>query len=137
MIEVFNLHEDKWEGRGTYVGRPSALGNPFVVGRDGSRAEVIEKFRQWLWEIVRAGRAGRYAGLPPVTEEYVRTCQVRKLVDDDGYRQAVWEAVEDLRPRAARAETLNLLCYCKPLPCHADVIRSCLEWLVQTPAPAS
>jgi hypothetical protein len=32
-----------------YVGRPSALGNPFVVGRDGSRQEVIGKYRRWLW----------------------------------------------------------------------------------------
>jgi hypothetical protein len=32
-----------------YVGRPSALGNPFVVGRDGSREEVIAKYRRWLW----------------------------------------------------------------------------------------
>jgi hypothetical protein len=32
-----------------YVGRPGPLGNPFVVGRDGSRAEVIAKYRRWLW----------------------------------------------------------------------------------------
>lgn len=31
-----------------YVGRPSILGNPYVVGRDGSRAEVIEKYRAWF-----------------------------------------------------------------------------------------
>jgi hypothetical protein len=29
-----------------YVGRPSALGNPFVVERDGSRQEVIAKYRR-------------------------------------------------------------------------------------------
>lgn len=32
-----------------YVGRPSALGDPFVVGRNGSREEVIAKYRRWLW----------------------------------------------------------------------------------------
>ena len=32
-----------------YVGRPWVLGNPFVVGRDGSRLEVIAKHRRWLW----------------------------------------------------------------------------------------
>ncbi|MBB6469416.1 hypothetical protein HNQ96_005306 [Aminobacter lissarensis] len=31
-----------------YVGRPSKWGNPFVIGRDGSRAEVIAKYRAWL-----------------------------------------------------------------------------------------
>lgn len=31
-----------------YIGRPSNWGNPFVIGRDGSREEVIEKYRAWL-----------------------------------------------------------------------------------------
>lgn len=29
-----------------YIGRP----NPFVIGRDGTRAEVIEKYRRWITE---------------------------------------------------------------------------------------
>lgn len=32
----------------TYIGRPSIWGNPFVVGRDGTRAEVINKYRTWI-----------------------------------------------------------------------------------------
>lgn len=31
-----------------YVGRPSVWGNPFVIGRDGDRAQVIEQYRAWL-----------------------------------------------------------------------------------------
>jgi len=31
-----------------YIGRPSKWGNPFVIGKDGTRDEVIEKYRQWL-----------------------------------------------------------------------------------------
>ena len=31
-----------------YIGRPSFLGNPFVIGEDGNRAEVIEKYRIWF-----------------------------------------------------------------------------------------
>lgn len=31
-----------------YVGRPTKWGNPFEIGRDGTRAEVIAKFRQWV-----------------------------------------------------------------------------------------
>ncbi|UFW92016.1 DUF4326 domain-containing protein (plasmid) [Bradyrhizobium barranii] len=30
-----------------YIGRPSKWGNPFVIGRDGTRAEVIAKYRAW------------------------------------------------------------------------------------------
>lgn len=32
-----------------YIGRPSKWGNPFVVGRDGTRAEVIELYREYLY----------------------------------------------------------------------------------------
>lgn len=31
-----------------YIGRPGPWGNPFVVGKDGTRDEVIEKFRRWV-----------------------------------------------------------------------------------------
>ena len=34
----------------TYIGRPSKWGNRFVIGRDGTRDEVIEKYRQWLMQ---------------------------------------------------------------------------------------
>jgi hypothetical protein len=33
---------------GVYIGRPSKFGNPFVLGRDGNRREVIERYEQWL-----------------------------------------------------------------------------------------
>jgi hypothetical protein len=31
-----------------FVGRPSAWASPFFIGRDGTRQEVIEKFRRWF-----------------------------------------------------------------------------------------
>jgi hypothetical protein len=31
-----------------YIGRPSKWGNPFVVGRDGAREQVIARYEQWL-----------------------------------------------------------------------------------------
>lgn len=31
-----------------YVGRPSKFGNPFVIGRDGTREEVVKKYSEWL-----------------------------------------------------------------------------------------
>lgn len=30
--------------------RGSLWGNPFVVGRDGDRDDVVEKYRRWLWQ---------------------------------------------------------------------------------------
>jgi hypothetical protein len=31
-----------------YVGRPTKWGNPFEMGKDGSRAQVVAKYRQWI-----------------------------------------------------------------------------------------
>ena len=31
-----------------YIGRPSRWGNPFIIGKDGDREEVIVKYEQWL-----------------------------------------------------------------------------------------
>jgi hypothetical protein len=31
-----------------YIGRPSKWGNPFQVGRDGTREQVIERYERWL-----------------------------------------------------------------------------------------
>lgn len=33
---------------GVYIGRPSKFGNPFVIGRHGSRDQVIEQYEKWL-----------------------------------------------------------------------------------------
>lgn len=33
-----------------YIGRPSKWGNPYTIGRDGTREEVIEKYYLYLLE---------------------------------------------------------------------------------------
>jgi len=47
MVSVVNIRGDK-KNCDVYIGRPSYLGNPFVLGRDGSREAVIAKYRAWL-----------------------------------------------------------------------------------------
>jgi hypothetical protein len=63
-----------------YVGRPTKWGNPFVIGRDGSRADVVAKYRAWL-------------------------CDQPALMAD----------LPSLRGR-------DLVCWCAPAACHADVL---------------
>jgi hypothetical protein len=46
MIKIVNKRN--YKGSGIYIGRPSALGNPFVIGRDGDREGVIRKYRDFL-----------------------------------------------------------------------------------------
>jgi hypothetical protein len=31
-----------------YIGRPSKWGNPFVIGKDGDRYEVIRKYKEFI-----------------------------------------------------------------------------------------
>ena len=38
----------KKEPHDVYIGRPSKWGNPFVIGKDGTRKEVIQKYRDWI-----------------------------------------------------------------------------------------
>jgi len=42
---VVNLRNDLCD---IYIGRPSSWGNPFLIGRDGTRMEVIAKYRAWI-----------------------------------------------------------------------------------------
>lgn len=39
----------KKERYDVYIGRPSQWGNPYVIGRDGTREQVIEQYRQYLF----------------------------------------------------------------------------------------
>jgi hypothetical protein len=45
-----------------YVGRPSKWGNPFVIGKDGTRAEVIAKYEEWLHDSGLINQIGELAG---------------------------------------------------------------------------
>jgi hypothetical protein len=38
----------KKEDYDIYIGRPGLWGNPFIIGEDGTREEVIELFRHYL-----------------------------------------------------------------------------------------
>jgi hypothetical protein len=56
MIQVVSLHgREGVRPIGEYVGRPSPLGNPWVIGRDGTREEVLAKYRAWLRRQWRQG----------------------------------------------------------------------------------
>ena len=49
MSGVFNRSKGGFDpSNAVLIGRPSKWGNPFVIGRDGDRAEVVRKYDQWL-----------------------------------------------------------------------------------------
>ena len=48
MAKVLNKRDSGVPAGAIYVGRPSKFGNPYEIGRDGSREEVIQKYEAWL-----------------------------------------------------------------------------------------
>src|ERR1044072_1360504 len=78
-----------------YVGRGSAWGNPFIVGKDGTVQECVTKYAKHLTPYTHKGGS----------------------LDDLLLSEANLESIQDqLRGK-------NLACWC-PLdqPCHADVL---------------
>lgn len=80
MPQVLNKKNVRRAFNGVYVGRPTIWGNPFVIGKDGSREEVIQLFEQHLLNSPR------------------------------------------LMAQLPRLKGKDLICWCAPLPCHADVL---------------
>jgi hypothetical protein len=52
-MQVVNKKTHRFTKNDTYIGRPSKYGNPFIIGKDGNRLEVIEKYRLWLKDRLR------------------------------------------------------------------------------------
>ena len=94
-----------------YIGRAnrdlpaSPLANPFILGRDGDRLMVIEKFRKWLW---------------PQIKQWQKTGEMTEAM----------MALKDLAVDVSENKTVVLTCWCKPEACHGDVIVSCVNWLI-------
>lgn len=45
MTKVVHCKRDAYD---VYIGRPGPFGNPFTIGRDGTRKEVVEKYAEWV-----------------------------------------------------------------------------------------
>lgn len=75
----------KTEPYDIYIGRPSKWGNPFAIGPDGDRDEVIRKYKEWIET-----------------------------------KPELLKALPELRGKV-------LGCWCKPEPCHGDVLLSLMK----------
>jgi hypothetical protein len=45
MTKVVHCKKEEFD---VYIGRPSKWGNPFQIGQDGTREQVIRKYEEWL-----------------------------------------------------------------------------------------
>ena len=50
MPTVLNKLTDRIPSDAVYIGRPSKWGNPYVIGRDGTRATVVARYHVYLLE---------------------------------------------------------------------------------------
>lgn len=117
MISVRNGKQIGFIGHNKiYIGRAnkyfnlkeSPLHNPFKVSKTVSRSEAIALYKQRLWKSIKQMRDG--LPLDSIVIELINIARAEK----------------DL----AEANTeLILVCYCKPLACHGDVIVSAIDWL--------
>jgi hypothetical protein len=80
VTKVVNKKYHKPTKDDVYIGRGSSWGNPYRIGQDGTRDEVIEAYKIWF-----------------------RT-------------QA------HLKNRLVELRDKNLVCFCKPWPCHGDFL---------------
>ena len=55
-VSVVNIKAERRRS-GVRIDRTGLLGNPFRIGRDGTREEVLEKYRAWLRQQWRQGGA--------------------------------------------------------------------------------
>jgi hypothetical protein len=58
MVRVKHIGE-RYESNDEFIGRPSKWGNPFVIGKDGSRSMVLAKYAHFLYgnkELMDAAR---------------------------------------------------------------------------------
>jgi hypothetical protein len=48
MSRVWNKRDRHTPSDAIYIGRPSKWGNPFIIGKHGTREEVILKYRNYI-----------------------------------------------------------------------------------------
>lgn len=110
----FNAIHRVYIGRANkaYQLKASPLANPFVIGKHGTREQVVELYRKWLWQQVKEGMASK--------------------------PNAAWNELKYLQSSAKKLtskwdfDALELTCWCKDSElCHGDIIVKCLTWMNQ------
>ncbi|GAG80475.1 unnamed protein product [marine sediment metagenome] len=87
QTRVVHLRKEPYDTR---IDRQTMFGNPFRIGPDGNRMEVINKYNQWLRG-----------------EAFICFKQERKTL--------ILQNLHHLKGK-------TLGCWCKPKPCHGDVL---------------
>ena len=98
-----------------YIGRPSVLGNPFVIGRDGDRAAVVTRYHQWLRE--------QWVARGPVRAEL--EALAARVVSGERLAFECWCAAKPRAPYAIASATQQADA------CHGDVVAHAVSQLIK------
>jgi hypothetical protein len=79
-------------GRSRRYGGPTKWGNPYKIGKDGTRDEVVAMYEAWLLSPI----GYKHEGFPFSNKELM-------------------EQIPEIRAK-------NLGCHCAPLRCHGDLL---------------
>ena len=80
MPKLFNKNRDQIPPEAVYIGRGSKWANPFHIGPDGTRTEVVAKYEQWLQESPLLAQVGELAGKDLVCHCAPRACHGQVLM---------------------------------------------------------
>ena len=107
MIYVYNSHNEDYTSRPNnfYIGRPSILGNPF------SHNGVRSVFKTLTFK----------------TREQAIEAYDKYFDAMYGKDEEFTKAFDEIYEHYKNGEDIYLQCFCKPLPCHGDVIADKLQ----------
>jgi len=111
-MEITVRNKKNWTGDGFYVGRPSPLANPFKLTDEELRPIVLQRYGAMLKNAIQK--------------------RDRPIIS----------ALQIIEAYLIEHGKCNLICYCSPKPCHADIIKQVLlnkfhvnYWLVEEKCP--
>ena len=113
MPTVYNRHRGGRIPAGAiYVGRPSLWGNPFVVKQLG-RDLCVTLYRNSVFGI-----------WSPTLLSHLNNAEFHTVYVAHNEWLAKWRRSRGSHPMENISELTgrDLVCYCAPLPCHADVL---------------
>lgn len=91
-MTVLNKHKHLIPQGAIYIGRGSAWGNPFVMGKDGDRNQVIAAHKEWLWQQIEQGQVSLEALAALKGKDLVCFCAPLPCHGDTLEKAAIWAA---------------------------------------------
>jgi hypothetical protein len=93
QIQKLSDAPDGWDSNHRYVriDRRTGFGNPFVVGKDGTREEVIAKYRVWLWQRIKHGGSLAKTIVDELREDSILLCHCAPLKCHGEVLESAWK----------------------------------------------